>query len=123
MITIGVYQSLSNSAMYKHICSENINKSYKYASKFDYQHQFTVIMEADMLSTHMGLMDNITVSVGTLGTQKKPSSRKLFSQFLALLDLKQNPAVYRMGSSKTKCKAIRTCSDLWSSIHKWRGDT
>ena len=35
MVTIGVDQSLSNSAMYEHICMENIKKLYKYAVKCD----------------------------------------------------------------------------------------
>ena len=33
MVTIVVDQFLSNSAMYEHICLENVKKFYKYAGK------------------------------------------------------------------------------------------
>ena len=39
MVTIGFDQSLSNSAMYEHICLENIKKLYKSSGKFDDQQQ------------------------------------------------------------------------------------
>ena len=35
MVTIGVNQSLSNNAMYEHICMENIKKLYKYDGKYN----------------------------------------------------------------------------------------
>ena len=39
MVTIGVEQSLSDSAIYEHIFLENIKKLYKSSGNFDYQQQ------------------------------------------------------------------------------------
>ena len=39
MFTIGVNQSLSNSAMYEHRCLENIKKLYKTNGKYNDQQQ------------------------------------------------------------------------------------
>ena len=60
MVTIGVYQSLSNSTMYEHRCLENIKKLYKSAGKCHYQHQYKAIIEASIVSTPEG------------GTEKSP---------------------------------------------------
>ena len=38
--TIGVDQSLSNGALFEHMCLQNINKLYKHAGKCDEQQQF-----------------------------------------------------------------------------------
>ena len=40
MVIIGIYQSLSNFAMYEHRCLENIKKLYTSAGKYDSQLQF-----------------------------------------------------------------------------------
>ena len=42
-----------------------------------------------MVSTPDELLDNSPIAVGTLVTLKKPSARKLLSQFLELLVAKQ----------------------------------
>ena len=39
MVTIGVYQSLTNIALYKHKCLDNIKKSLKYSGKYDESNQ------------------------------------------------------------------------------------
>ena len=39
MVAIGVYQLLSNSAMYELSCLENVKKLYKYSGKCDDQQQ------------------------------------------------------------------------------------
>ena len=51
MVTIEVYQSLSNSDLYEHRCMDNIKKLYKNAGKCDYQHQYKGIIEAATVST------------------------------------------------------------------------
>ena len=38
------------------------------------------------------------------------------------MNVKQNTSVHRFGAAK-KCKAIRTCNVLWSSITNQRGNT
>ena len=55
MVTTGVYQSLTNSAIYKHKCLEIIKKLYKYAGKCDFEQQFKSIVVTAMLSTPEGL--------------------------------------------------------------------
>ena len=55
MVCIGVGQSLSNSALYEHICLEKVKKLYKSAGKCDDQHQSKSIIEAAMVSTPEGL--------------------------------------------------------------------
>ena len=49
--TIGIYQYLSNNAIYEHKCFENMKKLYKQSGKWDDQQQFKNILEAAMVST------------------------------------------------------------------------
>ena len=58
MVHIGVYQSLSNIAMYEHRCLENIKKLYKSGGKFDDQQQYRDITESAMVSTSEVFTDN-----------------------------------------------------------------
>ena len=51
MKTIGIDQSLRNSALFEHRCLKNINKVYQHAGKCDKQQQFKDILEAAMVST------------------------------------------------------------------------
>ena len=44
MISIGINQSLSNSAMYEHRCLKNIKKLYKTTVKCEYQQQYKAII-------------------------------------------------------------------------------
>ena len=76
MVTFGIDQSLSNSAMYEHRCLENIKKLYKSASKCDNQNQYKSILEAVMVSTTEIFTENSTMSPGLSMTYKNPSARK-----------------------------------------------
>ena len=49
MKTIGIYQSLINSALFEHICLQNIKKLYKHAGKCDDQKQLKYIFEDAMV--------------------------------------------------------------------------
>ena len=49
--TIGIYQSLSNNALYEHKCIGNINKIYRQAGKCDDQKKIKDILEAAMVYT------------------------------------------------------------------------
>ena len=51
MVTIGVDQLLSNSAMYEHRCLENIKKLYKSVGKCDEQQEYKTILESAMVFT------------------------------------------------------------------------
>ena len=44
MVTIGVYQSWSNSVMYEYRYQEKIKKLYKSAGKYHNQHQYKAIL-------------------------------------------------------------------------------
>ena len=46
MVAIGVDQALSNSALYEHICLENIKKLYKNAGKYEDRQQYKAMIEA-----------------------------------------------------------------------------
>ena len=75
MATIGVYQLLSNSYLYEHICLENINKLYKYAGKYEYQQQYKAILEAAMDSSPEEFADKIPISPDKFDSAKNPSAR------------------------------------------------
>ena len=45
MVTIGVYQSLSNSLMYEHRCLKNIMELHKSSEKCDDQKHYKAILE------------------------------------------------------------------------------
>ena len=62
MVIIGADQSLSNIALYKHRCLENIKNLYKSAGKCDDQHQYNEILEAAMVSTPEAFTDNSPMS-------------------------------------------------------------
>ena len=51
MVSIGVYKSLIDSALYGHRCLKNTKKLYKTAGKCDDQNQYKTIIEAAMVST------------------------------------------------------------------------
>ena len=121
MVAIGVYQLLSNSAMYELSCLENVKKLYKYSGKCDDQQQYKAIIKAAKIYTTKNLTENLPIDVDTLETLKNPGARKSLSQFLELLDVKK--AVRILGAPKTERKAIRKGSDLWSSIRNQRGNT
>ena len=50
MRTIGIDQSLINSALFEHMCLQNIKKLHKYTGKCDYQQQLKEIIEDAMVS-------------------------------------------------------------------------
>ena len=65
MFTIGMYSSLSNSDICKHIYLEKIKKLYKSAVKCDDQQQYKVIIELCIVSAPEGAIDNNTLSPGS----------------------------------------------------------
>ena len=85
MVSIAIDQYLSNSAMYEHICLENINKLYKSAGKFDDQQQYKAIIEEEMVYTPVVFTDNSPMSPSQYMTMKNTSTRKPLRQFLDTL--------------------------------------
>ena len=72
--TIGIDQSLSNSALFEHRCIHNINKLYKHTRKFDDQQKFKDIIEADMVFTPEGFTNNSPISTMIQTPVNKTSS-------------------------------------------------
>ena len=118
MITIGIYQLLSNCEMYEHICLENTKKLYTYYGKCNDKLQFIEILEASMVSTTDRFTDNSTVSPGPTMILRKCSEIKSLRLFTEVLDFKKKTYVCRVGADKSKRKAIISGSMLWSSITK-----
>ena len=123
MVTIGVDQSLSNNAMYEHMCLENIKKIYKIADKYDNHQPYKAIIEAEMVSTPEGGTDNITIFPSQSVTVKIPSARKSLHQFLEALDVKHINSVHRLGAVKSKYRVIIAGNTMWPIIYKRRGRT
>ena len=96
MKTIGIDQSLSNSAIFEYICLQKIKKLYKHAGKCDDQQQIKDILEADMVSTPEGLTNISTRSPMTSTPVKKPSARKSLCLFTNILDVKEKIAIRRV---------------------------
>ena len=76
MVTIGVYQSLSNSDLYEHIFLKKNQKLYKSYGKCDYQQKYKAIIEASMVCIHEEFTDNNSMKPGTHVTIKKPKEIK-----------------------------------------------
>ena len=74
--TIGIHPSLSNNAIYEHICLENIKKLYKQAGKCDEQQQFKDILEANIFSNPEGFTNNSPISPMNPTPVNKPIARK-----------------------------------------------
>ena len=62
MVVLGVVQSLSNSALYKHRCLGNIKKLYKSAGKCYDRQKYKVVIESTMVSNPEIFIDNSPMS-------------------------------------------------------------
>ena len=87
MVTVGVYKSLSKSALYEHGCLGEIKNLYKSYGKCNYQHKYKAILEAFIVSTPEVLEYNSPMDTGKVLTMNNPSSIKSLTQFLALLNV------------------------------------
>ena len=82
IVTIGVYLSLSNSAIYEHRCLENIKKFYKYDGKCEDQQQYKDIIRATMVYTLERFTDYSPISPGQYMTVKMSSAKNHSVNFL-----------------------------------------
>ena len=73
-----------------------------------------------MVSSPEGFTDNITMSPGPSVTVKTPSAKKPIRLFTEAWYVKKDNSVRRVGDAKSKFKAIRAGSTLWSIIPKRR---
>ena len=104
MVTIGIDQQLSNIALYKHRCPENIKKLYKSDGKCDNQQPYKAILEALMVYNLEIFTDNSTMSPCLDVTVKNASERNSLRLFTEAFDVKNKTAVLRAGASKSKLK-------------------
>ena len=94
MVTIGIDQLLSNSAMYEHRFLENIDKLYTSADKCDDQHQYKDILQAEMIYTHDIFTDNSPISPRPHVTVKNTSEIKSLCLSTKVLGAKKKTAVF-----------------------------
>ena len=80
MVTIGVCQSLIDTAIYTRKCWK---KFYKYAGKSDVQKQYKAIIESDIVLTPERITKTIPTEMATSGITKNSSAKKNFINFLA----------------------------------------
>ena len=97
--------------------SGNISKLDTSAGKCDDQLQFKAIIEASLVYTPEIFTDNSPMSPGPPMIVKIFSARKSLCLFTEVLDVKKTD-VRQVGATKSKRKAIREGSMLWSSISK-----
>ena len=121
MVTIGLDQLLSKSAICKHRSLENIKKLYTSSHKCDNQQEYKYVLEAATVSTPERFTDNSPVSPGNFLTFRKPSKIKSLRLFTEFLYAKKKTAVRQVGDDISKHKAIGSGSMLWSSISERRG--
>ena len=100
MNNIGIYQSLSNNALYEHKFIQKNNKWYKYAVKCDDQKYFKYILDSNMVSTPGGFTDNRPISPMKPTPVKKTSARKALCLFTKLLDVKNKTDANQVGADK-----------------------
>ena len=76
-----------------------------------------------LCSTPKRFIDNSPMSPVISVAVINPSARKLLYLFTEVLDAKRKTSVHRVGAAKSKHKASREVSMLWSSIKTTRGHT
>ena len=69
-----------------------------------------------MVSTPDRFTDKNPISLSPYMTGKNHIARKYFRKFSKVLDVKPKTSFLMLGASKTKYKAIRVGSMLWSNI-------
>ena len=84
VIIIGIDPLLSNSAMCKHLCLENIKKLYTSSGKFDDQHHYKNIIESALVSTPERFNNNMDL----LWLSERPLQENHYVYLLKLWMLK-----------------------------------
>ena len=96
----------------------DVLKISKSSGKCGYQQHYKAMIEATMISTYERFTDNRTMSYGQYGPVKEPSARKSLHQCTEKLDVKPKTHFRPLCAAKSKRKASRTGSMLFSSILK-----
>ena len=117
IVTIGIDQLLSDSALYENICCctnllvNTMNNS-----------SINILLKQTWPPILRGLHKTVHCHLAR-PYLKNPSARKSMHQLSKVLDVKKKSAVRRLSSSKSKHKAIITGNILWSSIKNRLGHT
>ena len=106
MKTIGIDQSSFARSSFEHRCMNNIKKIYQHAGKCDDQQNLKDIIEAAILSTPEGVIDNSPNVQMTSKPLKKPSARKSLCLFTNILDVKPTTARRRFVAAKSRHKSM-----------------
>ena len=121
MKTIGMYQLSSTRSPFKHRCMNNTRKIYQHAGKYDYQQNLKYIIDADILSTPQGFIDDSPNVPMTSTPVKKPSASKSQCLFTNILDVKPKRAKRRFVDARSKRKFMKVGSNLWTKKTKRKG--
>ena len=88
MKTIGIDQSSFTRSSFEHRCMNNIKNIYQHAGKCNDQQKLKDILEAAILSTPEGFIDNSPNVPMPSTPVKKPSARKSLCLFTNILAVK-----------------------------------
>ena len=92
----------------------NIKKIYQHAGKCDGQQNPKDFIDAAIISTLEGVTEDSTDVPMTSTPVKKPSARKSMCLFTNILDVKPKIAKRRFVAAKSKLKAMKVGSNLWT---------
>ena len=92
----------------------NIKNIYQHAGKCDDQQNLKDIIDAAILSTPEGVIENSPNVHMTSIPVKKPSARKSLCLFTNILDVNPKTAKRRFVAAKSKRKSIKVCNSLWT---------
>ena len=107
MKIIGIYQSLFERSSYEHKCLNNIKNIYQHAVKCDYQQNLKDVIDAYMVSTPEGVIDDSPNVPMTSTPVKKPSDIKSLCLFTNIFDVKKKTAKRRIGAAKYLLRSMK----------------
>ena len=97
---------------FEHRFMNNIKKIYQHAGKFDDQKNLKDILEAVLLSTPEGFIDNSPNMHMTSSPVKKPSASKSLCVFTNILDVNPTTAKRCFVAAKYRRKSMKVCNSL-----------
>ena len=99
----------------------NIKKIYQHAGKCDNQQNLKDIIDAAILSSTEGVIDDSPNLPMTSTPVKKPSARKSLPLFTNIFDVKPKTAKRCFMAAKSKRKSIKVGNRLWTKKTKRKG--
>ena len=114
MKTIGIDQSLFKFSSFEHKCLNNIKNTYQHVGKCENQQKLKDIIYADIVLIPEGVTDNSPNVLMTSTSVKKRSARKSLSLFTNIFYVKKKTAKRRIGAVKSKSRAMKVSTNLWT---------